>query len=190
MKFEQLLPRRLCTGSCCVFDVSKIQELSLHLYELTDVSGFSNLTWLSLSCCPGIRDVPSLGNVSNLIIDNCPKIRDISSLQNNKTLSIYNCGNISLSTVNFMNVLHLSTDLNLPYTATTTVKNAVSLELLYFHCSAIFMSSTVVSVEIKNTKKTRLPLHIDLSNFSPSLKFVLLEYVSSRVDLTPLGNVE
>jgi hypothetical protein len=128
-----------------------------------------------------------------LIIRNCQGIRDISALQNNKKLSIYGCHNISLSTVNFVNVLYLSTDLRLRWDATTTLKHAVSLEL-YFRGSAVFLSSTVVSLEIKSPPalflNPRQPLDIDLSNFSQSLKSVLLEGISSTVDLTPLGNIE
>jgi hypothetical protein len=103
-----------------------------------------------------------------------------------------------LSTVNFENIIFLSTDLHLSYDATTTLKNVVSLKLLQFIGSAIFLSSTVVSLEIRNKMISELPLalchsHIlklNLSYLSQSLKSVLLENLSSTTDLTPLGNIE
>jgi hypothetical protein len=97
--------------------------------------------------------------------------------------------------VNFVNVLYLSTDLHLTYDSTTTLKNALSLKLLFFHCSDIYLSSTVVSVEIGNQYYhlpmfVLPPLDICLSNFSHPLTFVLLNNFSSNVDLMPLGNIE
>jgi hypothetical protein len=158
---------------------------------LIDVSCFSHLTWLSLEDCNDIKDIHSLETIPNLFIIDCDGIRDISALQNNRKLTIYGCYNISLSTVNFENILYLSTDLNLTYDATATLKNAIFLELSNFDCSDLFLSSTVVSVEFKNTDDFILPpLEIDLSTFSQSLKSVLLDNISSRVDLTPLRDVE
>jgi hypothetical protein len=127
-----------------------------------------------------------------LIIRACQGIRDISALRNNKKLSIYSCYNISLSTVNFENILYLATDLHLTYAATTTLKNAISLQLLQFGDSAVFLSSTVVSMEIgaRWTIISLHPLEINLSNFSQLLKCVLLENLACTVDLTPLGNIE
>jgi hypothetical protein len=197
MDCQPLLPRRLCTSACCGFipaaELSKVQELSLCQYELTDVNCLAHLSRLSLSYCRGISDVHSLGNIPELAITDCRGIRDISALQNNKKLTIYRCNNISLPTVNFVNVLYLSTDLPLTYDSTTTLMHALSLELLYFRYRMIFLSSTVTSVQIRNNKNkmdSSVPLEINLSNFSQSLKSVVLENISSRVDLTPLGIVE
>jgi hypothetical protein len=188
---EQLVVN--CTSSYCGFiqaDLSKVHKLSLYHHELTDVNCLSHLLRLSLSYCRGIYDVRSLGNIPELIIKHCRGICDISALQNNRKLSIHRCKNISISTVNFVNILHLSTDLPLTYAATTTLKNALSLELVYFRNCAVFLSSTVISVEIRNETNCSLPLLIDLSNFSQLLKSVLLTNISSSVDLTPLGIVE
>jgi hypothetical protein len=196
-----LLPKRLHMGLYCGIvasaDLSKIQELSLNDCLLQDVNCLAHLKWLSLGYCPGIHDVHSLRNIPKLSIRDCTGIRDISALQNNKKLSIYRCNNISMSTVNFVNILYLSTDLPLTYAATATLKNARSLELVYFSHCAVFLASTVVSVEIRNPVDIVIPqflnmrsLNLDLSNFTQSLKSVLLEGISSRVNLTPLGSVE
>jgi hypothetical protein len=175
-------------------DYLKIQELSFHCYKWIPINCLSHLTSLSLNHCHYVHDIKSLRNIPNLTINDCNGIYDISALQNNKKLSIYNCENISLSTVNFLNILYLSTDLELSYDATTTLTQAISLKLSHFDCSAVFLSSTVVFVEIRNKytqwHRVHLPLEINLSNFSHSLKSVLLEDISSSVDLAPLGNIE
>jgi hypothetical protein len=197
---QPLVPRKLFIMSwddlTTTVDLSKVLEVSLIICKITETNCFSHLTRLSLYYCPGIHDVQNLGNISNLSINGCQGIRDISALLNNRSLSIHNCKNISLSTVNFVNVLHLSTDLPLTYSETTTLKNVVSLKLLFFCCSAIYLSSTVVSVEIRNRIDPTLsftmicpPLHMNLSNFSETLNFVLLENMLSTVDLTPLGSI-
>jgi hypothetical protein len=165
---QPLLLRRLCTCLCCLptnpVDLSNIQELSLIRCGLADTNCLSHLTWLSLSECHSIQDVHSLGNIANLIIKDCQGIRDISALRKNQKLSIHSCYNIAMSTVNFENNLYLDTDLQFTYAATTTLKNAVSLKLLCCRCSAIFLSSTLISVEIRATWTIRdvLPLHVDL----------------------------
>jgi hypothetical protein len=193
---QQLLLRRLCIGICGSLPkpvyLLNIQELSLNGCALTDTSCLSRLTWLSLSECHSIQDVHSLGNIPNLIIKDCQRIRDISALRNNQKLSIHRCHNIAMSTVNFENILYLVTDLQFTYAATTTLKNAVSLKLSYFRCSTIFLSPTVVSVEMRASLACMniLPLEVNLSNFSQSIKSVLLKNVSSSVDLTPLGKIE
>jgi hypothetical protein len=192
---QLVLPRRLCTCPCYGLsppvDPPKIQELYLsNCFQLTDVDCLSHLTWLFLNHCPDLHDIYSLGNIPSLSIIDCQGIRDISALQNNKALSIHQCRNISLSNVNFEHILYLSTDLHLTYDATATLKHAITLELFSFHQSGIFLSSTVVSVGIRNQVNYPLPLEVNLSNFSQSIKSVLLKNVSSSVDLMPLGNIE
>jgi hypothetical protein len=145
---------------------------------------------LSLTCCRNVVDVTELGNIQDLFLYDCQGIRDISALQNNKKLSVHSCDNISLSTVNFVNIMNLHTDLDLTYSATATLKAARSLKLRLYHAqfNSIFLSSTVTSVELNN--KASDELNISLSNFLPTLKYVMLERVTASVDLTPLGNIE
>jgi hypothetical protein len=185
-------PRRLDLYSYDEFNptihLSQLQELSFCHCSVSDVNCLFQLRKLSLEYCNGIVDLSRLGDIPLLLLNSCQGIQDISALQNNRTLSIYRCSNISTLTVNFLNVVNLSTDLSLTYSATTTLKNIHSLELSLYTNFDIFLSSSVVSVILKNLKS--VPLSISLSSFSQSLKSVKLVGLSSRMDLTPFGDVE
>jgi hypothetical protein len=146
----------------------QIQDISLvSCSSIEEVNSLGNVTLLRLSSCHKIVDVSGLGQIPDLHLWECDGVHDISALQNNKRLFIYSCASIVRETANFVNVVHLSTDVDLSYEGTTTLKNAESIDLWEFTGSEVFLPSTVVSVAIGNGTLD-ISANFNLSNFSGS----------------------